>query len=92
MPTAASASGKRCFRASAARPNRRCPLARLDIAGGNIRNIALNGAFLAAGENQRIGMEHLVNAARQEYAKIDKMVTQAEFGPYYQLAGRKQPG
>ncbi len=64
-------------------------LARLEIPGGNIRNIALNAAFLAAGQNQPISMAHLAKAARQEYTKIDKMITPAEFGAYYQQAGLK---
>jgi SpoVK/Ycf46/Vps4 family AAA+-type ATPase len=60
-------------------------LARLEIPGGNIRNIALNAAFLAADEGKPIGMDHVMRAARREYAKIDKLVTAAEFGPYYEL-------
>ena len=58
-------------------------LARLEIPGGNIRNIALNAAFLAASEGVSIGMVHVMHAARREYAKIDKLLTEAEFGPYY---------
>jgi SpoVK/Ycf46/Vps4 family AAA+-type ATPase len=49
-------------------------LARLDVPGGNIRNIALNAAFLAANEGVPIGMEHLMRAARREYAKMDKLL------------------
>jgi ATP-dependent 26S proteasome regulatory subunit len=60
-------------------------LARLEISGGNIRNIALNAAFLAAGEGTNIRMEHVLHAARREYAKIDKLLTEAEFGPHYRL-------
>jgi ATP-dependent 26S proteasome regulatory subunit len=60
-------------------------LARLEISGGNIRNIALNAAFLAAGEAVDIRMEHVLHAARREYAKIDKMITEAEFGSHLRL-------
>jgi ATPase family associated with various cellular activities (AAA) len=60
-------------------------LSRLEIAGGNIRNIALNAAFLAAGESTNIRMEHVLHAARREYAKIDKLLTEAEFGPTLRL-------
>jgi SpoVK/Ycf46/Vps4 family AAA+-type ATPase len=60
-------------------------LSRMEIPGGNIRNIALNAAFLAAGEKSRIGMEHVLQAARREYAKIDKLLTEAEFGSQYML-------
>ncbi|MEF8787968.1 MAG: ATP-binding protein, partial [Planctomycetota bacterium] len=55
-------------------------LARLEVAGGNIRNIALNAAFIAAQADESIQMHHLMHAARREYAKIDKMVTDAQFG------------
>ncbi|HXM58288.1 MAG TPA: ATP-binding protein [Candidatus Dormibacteraeota bacterium] len=47
-------------------------LARLDVAGGSIRNIALQAAFLAAGDGAPIGMRHLARAARTECAKIGK--------------------
>ncbi|MBE2266813.1 MAG: AAA family ATPase, partial [Anaerolinea sp.] len=55
-------------------------LARLEIAGGNIRNIAVNAAFLAADRGEAINMAHLLHAARREYAKIEKLETEAEFG------------
>jgi hypothetical protein len=58
-------------------------LGRLEIAGGNICNIALNAAFLAANANSSINMEHILTAARREYAKIDKLVLESEFGRYY---------
>ncbi len=53
-------------------------LARLNIAGGNIRNIALNGAFLAADKGQSVSMSHLLHAARAEYAKMEKPLTEGE--------------
>jgi len=55
-------------------------LARLHITGGNIRNIALNAAFLAADAQEPIRMEHLLRAARAEYAKLEKSPTESEFG------------
>ncbi len=58
-------------------------LARLEISGGNIRNVALNAAFLAAQQQTTIQMKHVLHAARREYAKIDKLLTEAEFGPQY---------
>jgi len=60
-------------------------LGRLDLSGGNIRNIALNAAFLAADESAPLGMKHLVNAASREMAKSDKIVGPAEFGRYQEL-------
>ncbi len=55
-------------------------LARLNVAGGNIRNIALNGAFLAADAGESLRMAHLLRAARSEYAKLEKSLTEAEVG------------
>ncbi len=54
-------------------------LARLDIAGGNIRNIALHAAFLAADEGGSVTMRHLARAVRREYAKLEKPVNESEF-------------
>src|SRR4029077_11468030 len=53
-------------------------LACLRIAGANIRNIALNGAFLAADAGEPVDMQHLRKAAYAEYAKLDRRLTQAE--------------
>jgi hypothetical protein len=55
-------------------------LAKLCVAGGNIRNIALNAAFLAADANEPVRMNHVLRAARTEYAKIEKPLTPAEIG------------
>ncbi|HST57096.1 MAG TPA: ATP-binding protein [Longimicrobium sp.] len=53
-------------------------LARLSVTGGNIRNIALGAAFLAAEEDGPVRMEHLLRAARAELAKLEKPVSAAE--------------
>jgi AAA+ superfamily predicted ATPase len=55
-------------------------LARLSVAGGNIRNIALAAAFLAAEEEVPVSMGHLARAVRGEYAKLEKPLTTAEIG------------
>lgn len=55
-------------------------LARLNVAGGNIRNIALNAAFLAADAGQPVRMSHLLRAAHEEYVKLEKSLTEAETG------------
>ncbi|MFY9820634.1 MAG: AAA family ATPase, partial [Thermoanaerobaculia bacterium] len=55
-------------------------LGRLEIPGGNIKNIALNASFLAAGEESQVRMEHILKAARREYVKIEKLVSEAELG------------
>ena len=55
-------------------------LGRLNVAGGNIRNIALNAAFLAADAREPVQMKHLLQAAQSEYSKLEKSLTQAEVG------------
>lgn len=53
-------------------------LARLNLAGGNIRNIALAAAFLAAEAGTPVTMALLRHAARLEAAKRDKPFAEAE--------------
>jgi hypothetical protein len=53
-------------------------LAQLKVAGGNIRNIALNAAFLAAAAGQPVGMEHLLEAAIIEAQKIERPLSETE--------------
>ncbi|HWF08936.1 MAG TPA: AAA family ATPase [Bryobacteraceae bacterium] len=53
-------------------------LARLNVAGGNIRNIALNAAFIAAEAKTAVTMAHLLSAARLEAQKIDRGLSEAE--------------
>ncbi len=53
-------------------------LARLNVSGGSIRNIALHAAFLAADTREPVQMAHLLQAARTEYAKLEKPLTDAE--------------
>src|SRR6185369_12472467 len=55
-------------------------LARLSIPGGNIRNIALHAAFHAAEAGDVVTMAHLARAARGEYTKLEKPLTEAEIG------------
>jgi hypothetical protein len=55
-------------------------LAKLNVTGGNVRNIALNAAFLAADADESVQMKHLLRAARSEYAKLEKSLTEAEIG------------
>ncbi len=53
-------------------------LARLQLSGGHIRNLALNAAFLAADAREPVGMRHLLAAAQSEYAKLEKTLSAAE--------------
>jgi SpoVK/Ycf46/Vps4 family AAA+-type ATPase len=53
-------------------------LAQLNVPGGNIRNIALNAAFLAADAGTPVTMQQVLRAARGEYAKLDRTVNESE--------------
>jgi hypothetical protein len=55
-------------------------LARFNVSGGNIRNIALGAAFLAADEGQPVRMTHLLRAARSEYGKLERPLSPSELG------------
>ncbi len=54
-------------------------LARLNAAGGHIRNIALAAAFLAADAGEPVRMLHLLRAARSEFAKLERPLTDSDF-------------
>lgn len=56
---------------------------RFELSSSNIRNIALHSAFLAAAEDGSIGMKHVMEAIRNEYAKSGKAFTKAEAGEYF---------
>ncbi|MFN0095946.1 MAG: ATP-binding protein [Dehalococcoidia bacterium] len=58
------------------------------VAGGNLRNIVLSAAFLAATDRAPLSMRHLMWATRREYQKMGRMVTAAEFGEYVALFRR----
>ncbi len=55
------------------------------ITGGNIKNIALNAAFLAAQNGNTINMYNLIRATKREYQKMGKLCTEDEFGEYMDL-------
>lgn len=57
------------------------------LAGGNIKNIALNAAFYAAQQSSEIGMKQVMLAAKREYKKLGKTFLESDFDPYYQLIG-----
>ncbi|MCX8131153.1 MAG: AAA family ATPase [Clostridia bacterium] len=42
------------------------------LSGGNIKNIALAAAFLAAKDKDRVKMAHLLQAARREHQKLNR--------------------
>lgn len=58
---------------------------RFKLAGGNIKNIIVHGAFLAAEGGGPIKMEHFIRGAKREYQKLGKLCVQTDFEPYYDL-------
>jgi SpoVK/Ycf46/Vps4 family AAA+-type ATPase len=50
------------------------------LSGGNIKNIALAAAYLAASNGGVVTMAHLRHATRREYQKLGKALTPAELG------------
>jgi hypothetical protein len=56
-----------------------------DLAGGNIKNIAISAAFLSAAADGVLTMESLVRATGREYRKLGRLVVANEFGPYHHL-------
>jgi SpoVK/Ycf46/Vps4 family AAA+-type ATPase len=55
------------------------------LAGGNIKNIALNAAFYAANDASPIGIKQIMLAAKREYKKLGKTFLKSDFYPYYEL-------
>lgn len=53
-------------------------LSQLNVAGGNIRNIALNAAFMAASADMAVAMSHVAEAAKLEALKIERPLSAAE--------------
>lgn len=47
-------------------------LAELNLTGGNIQSIALNAAFIAAEAEESVTMQYIMQAARDEYIKLEK--------------------
>jgi hypothetical protein len=53
-------------------------LAKLNVAGGNIRSIAMNAAFLAADAGEPVQMKHILQATKSEYVKLERPLTDVE--------------
>ena len=55
------------------------------VTGGNIRNIAVTSAFLAARDGGLITMENLIRATKREYQKMGRLCTESDFAQYFDL-------
>jgi AAA+ superfamily predicted ATPase len=53
-------------------------LSYLSVPGGNIRNIALNAAMLAADANEPVQMKHILQTAKSECLKLEKPLADSE--------------
>jgi len=54
-------------------------LARFNLTGGSIHNVALNAAFLAAHTENAVTMPLIFEAARNEFRKLDRPINEADF-------------
>jgi SpoVK/Ycf46/Vps4 family AAA+-type ATPase len=54
-------------------------LARLNLNGGGINNVAINAAFLAAQAGTDVTMPHVLEAARTEFMKLKRPISEADF-------------
>ena len=61
------------------------------ITGGEIRNAALQAAFLAAQDGQVIGMVHLLQAMARLLAKQGRLPSPLDFGEYYEKVMAQLP-
>jgi hypothetical protein len=52
---------------------------RYEMTGGNIRNVALAAAFLAADDGDVVCMRHVMHATQREYQKTGKLLRENEF-------------
>jgi SpoVK/Ycf46/Vps4 family AAA+-type ATPase len=57
-------------------------LARLNLSGANIRDIALRAAFLATADREPVSMRHLAGAARSELLKLEKSLSESELATW----------
>ena len=54
-------------------------LARLNVTGGHIHNVAINSAFLAARSGLPVSMPLVLSAARAEFRKIERPINETDF-------------
>ncbi len=51
---------------------------RFKLAGGNIRNVIVNAAYLAAADGGQVTMGHLLHGVRRELQKMGRLVNEAD--------------
>jgi SpoVK/Ycf46/Vps4 family AAA+-type ATPase len=60
--------------------------------GGSIKNVAVGAAFYAAESSSEIRMEHVIKAAKREFQKQGRLITESDFGSYYPLVKARSTG
>jgi SpoVK/Ycf46/Vps4 family AAA+-type ATPase len=63
---------------------------KLKLSGGNIRNIALGAAFLAAANSGHVRMEHIICATKREFQKVGKLCVKSDFEHYFELVSNEE--
>jgi len=58
---------------------------RFKVSGGNIRNICVTAAYLAAAADRPLSMADLIRGTEREYRKLGRLTVEAEFGEYHHL-------
>ena len=56
-----------------------------ELSGGNIKNVVLKAAFLAAAEKKEIRMEHILIGLKDEMSKLGKVLLASDFREYAYL-------
>ena len=59
-------------------------LAKLSVTGGNIKNIAMNAAFIAADSDEPVNMQHILSSAKTEYLKIERKLSSVEIKNWHE--------
>jgi SpoVK/Ycf46/Vps4 family AAA+-type ATPase len=62
------------------------------LSGGGIRNASLAGAFLAAEDEGRIEMRHLIRGVALEYGKLGRLTLESDFERFHGLVRRGNGG
>jgi hypothetical protein len=61
-----------------------------EFSGGNIRNICVTAAYLAADAERSVSVEDLIRGVQREYRKLGRLCVEAEFGPYFHLVSTSE--
>jgi hypothetical protein len=62
------------------------------LSGGNISNVAMAAAYLAADGDRAVTMADLIRATEREYRKLGHLCLESEFGPYHHLVATPTRG